>query len=56
LSNFVPMRYYLEVIRDAFLRGGGWPGVWHAPLALALLAAFFFSFAWWAMKDMQVKA
>jgi ABC-2 type transport system permease protein len=55
-SNFVPMRYYLEVIRDAFLRGGGWPGVWHAPLALALLAAFFFSFAWWAMKDMQVKA
>jgi ABC-2 type transport system permease protein len=56
LSNFVPMRYYLEVIRDAFLRGGGWAGVWHAPLALALLAAFFFSFAWWAMKDMQVKA
>lgn len=56
LSNFVPMRYYLEVIRDAFLRGGGWPGLWHAPLALALLATFFFSFAWWAMKDMQVKA
>src|SRR5713226_5218039 len=53
LSNFVPMRYYLEVIRDAFLRGGGWPGIWHAPLALALLAAFFFSFAWSVMKDMQ---
>ena len=56
LSNFVPTRYYLEVIRDAFLRGGGWPGIWHAPLALALLAAFFFSFAWRVMKDMQVKA
>lgn len=56
LSNFVPMRYYLEVIRDAFLRGGGWPGVWQAPLALFLLAAFFFSFAWWSMRDMQVKA
>jgi len=56
LSNFVPMRYYLEVIRDAFLRGGGWPAVWPAPLALALLSAFFFYQAWRVMKDMQVKA
>jgi ABC-2 type transport system permease protein len=56
VSNFVPMRYYLEVIRDAFVRGGGWPGVWHAPIALALLGAFFFWRAWSAMKDMQVKA
>jgi ABC-2 type transport system permease protein len=56
LSNIVPMRYYLEVIRDAFLRGGGWPGVWHAPIALAALGAFFFWRAWSAMKEMQVKA
>jgi ABC-2 type transport system permease protein len=56
LSNFVPMRYYLEVIRDAFVRGGGWPGVWPAPIALALLGAFFFWRAWAVMKDMQVKA
>jgi ABC-2 type transport system permease protein len=56
LSNIVPMRYYLEVIRDAFLRGGGWPGVWHAPIALAGLGGFFFWRAWRAMKDMQVKA
>src|SRR5262245_45458182 len=56
LSNFVPMRYYLEVIRDAFLRGGGWPAVWHAPLALAALSVFFFWRAWNVMKDMQVKA
>ncbi len=56
LSYFVPMRYYLEVIRDAFLRGGGWPGLWTAPLALALLGLFFFWRAWAVMKDMQVKA
>ena len=56
LSNIVPMRYYLDVIRDAFVRGGGWPGVWHAPIALALLGAFFFWRAWSVMKDMQVKA
>jgi len=56
LSNIVPMRYYLEVIRDAFLRGGGWAGVWNAPIALALLGGFFFWRAWAVMKDMQVKA
>lgn len=56
LSNLVPMRYYLEVIRDAFLRGGGWPAVWPAPLALALLGAFFFWRAWSSMKEMQIKA
>jgi drug efflux transport system permease protein len=56
LSYFVPMRYYLEVIRDAFLRGGGWSGLWQAPLALAFLGLFFFWRAWAVMKDMQVKA
>src|SRR5215469_18348912 len=50
LANFVPMRYYLVVIRDAFLRGGGWSGVWYAPIALALLAGFFFYRAWKVMK------
>jgi ABC-2 type transport system permease protein len=56
LSYIVPMRYYLEVIRDAFLRGGGWPALWPAPLALALLGGFFFWRAWSAMKEMQIRA
>ena len=56
LSYFVPMRYYLEVIRDAFLRGGGWAGLRGAPVALALLGSFFFWRAWAVMKDMQIKA
>jgi ABC-2 type transport system permease protein len=56
LSYIVPMRYYLEVIRDAFLRGGGWAGLWPAPLALALLGGFFFLQAWRVMREMQVKA
>ncbi len=56
LSYIVPMRYYLEVIRDAFLRGGGWAGVWTAPIALFLLGGFFFWRAWAVMKEMQIKA
>jgi ABC-2 type transport system permease protein len=56
LSSFVPMRYYLDVIRDAFLRGGGWPAVWPAPVALGLMSAFFFWRAWSVMRDMQIKA
>lgn len=56
LSFLVPMRYYLEVIRDAFLRGGGWPAIWFAPVALAVLSGLFFFRAWVVMKDMQVKA
>jgi ABC-2 type transport system permease protein len=55
LSNFVPMRYYLEVIRDAFLRGGGWQAIWPAPIVLCLLSGLFFLRAWNVMKDMQVK-
>ena len=56
LSYIVPMRYYLEVIRDAFLRGGGWGGLWPAPIALALLGGLFFFQAWRVMREMQVKA
>ena len=56
LSMFVPMRYYLEVLRDAFLRGGGWPRLWHVPIALGLLASFFFWRAWSSLREMQVKA
>jgi ABC-2 type transport system permease protein len=56
LSNLVPMRYYLEVIRDAFLRGAGWPSVWYAPIALGVISTVLFWRAWSVMKDMQVKA
>jgi ABC-2 type transport system permease protein len=56
LAIFVPMRYYLEAIRDAFLRGAGWSSVWTAPIALALLTVFFVWRGWSVMKDMQVKA
>ena len=52
----MPATYYIELARDAFVRGGGWPAVWHAPLALAALGALFFFVAWRKMRRMQVSA
>ena len=34
LSNLVWARYYIEIVRDVFLQGGGWPAVWHKVLAI----------------------
>ncbi len=56
LSAFVPARYFIELVRDGFVRGGGWPAVWHAPLMLALIGTFFFLKAWKKMRHMQVEA
>jgi ABC-2 type transport system permease protein len=55
ISIFVPARYYIELTRDAFSRGAGWPAVWHAPLALAALGLFFFIISWRVMKPMKAQ-
>lgn len=54
ISTLVPATYYLQVIRDSFLRGGGWEAVWHAPLVLSFIGAFFFIIAWLKIRRMQV--
>lgn len=56
ISAFVPARYFIEISRDAFVRGGGWPAVWHAPLMLALIGSVFFFRAWRKMRHMQIAA
>ena len=56
ISYVVPARYYIEIVRDAFVRGGGWPAVWNGPLALAAIGLFFFVMAWRRMRHMQVEA
>ncbi len=56
VADLVPARYYIEVVRDAFVRGAGWPAVWHAPLVLTALGLAFFSIAWLRMRRMQVEA
>jgi ABC-2 type transport system permease protein len=56
ISNFVWGRYYIEVVRDALLQGGGWPAVWYKVVIIGVIGAIFYSLAWRGMRKMQVKA
>jgi ABC-2 type transport system permease protein len=56
LSNFVQARYYVVIVRDVFLQGGGWPAVWWAVLAIGAIGLVFYVLAWRVMRRMQVKA
>jgi len=56
LSRLVWGRYYIEVVRDAFLQGGGWPAVWSKPLIIGVIGCFFFALSWVGKRRMQVKA
>lgn len=56
ISSLIPARYYIEVVRDALVRGGGWSGIWFAPIALAAIGLFFFTIAWLKMRKMQIPA
>ncbi|PZV03355.1 MAG: ABC transporter permease [Leptolyngbya sp.] len=55
LSNVIPARYFIEITRDAFVRGTGWVGVWYAPLAIALIGGFFFRTATRILHRMQFR-
>lgn len=54
ISNIVPARYYIDVTRDAFVRGTGWGGVLVALVAVGLLALLFFASAWRGLRRMQL--
>jgi ABC-type multidrug transport system permease subunit len=56
ISSLVQARYYIVLVRDAFLQGGGWPAVWWAVLMIGVLGAGYYALAWLAMRRMQVKA
>ena len=56
ISSLVQARYYVVVVRDAFLQGGGWPAVWWAVAAIGGIGLAFYVLAWRTMRRMQVKA
>ncbi len=55
ISYVVPAHYYIEVVRDSFVRGGGWTAIWYAPLVLSVLALLFFLRGWFTIRHMQVE-
>jgi ABC-2 type transport system permease protein len=56
VSNIVWGRYYIAVVRDALLQGGGWPAMWFNVLMIAVIGGVFYTVAWRNMRYMQVKA
>ena len=56
ISNIVWGRYYIEIVRDALLKGGGWPATWFAVLMIGLIGLLFYLLAWRNMRRMQLKA
>ena len=54
LPHFVPPRYYIDITRDAFVRGIGWSGVWFDLLMLAIFGLLLFNASRQAIKQMQL--
>lgn len=52
--QLVPATHYIELARDSFARGGGWPAVWPCPLILLASGLLFFTIAWIKMRRMKV--
>jgi ABC-2 type transport system permease protein len=56
ISSIVWGRYYIEIVRDALLKGGGWTANWFSVLMIALIGSVFYLMAWRNMRRMQLKA
>ena len=56
LSNFIWGRYYIDIVRDALLEGGGWAAQWWKVVIIAFTGSAFYALAWRNMRRMQVKA
>jgi ABC-2 type transport system permease protein len=56
ISHFIWGRYYIEIVRDALLQGGGWPATWFKVLIIGVIGTIFFLLAWRSMRRMQLKS
>jgi len=54
LADIVPARYFIQISRDAFVRGTGWRGTWFAILTIAILGLILFVVARWGLRKMQL--
>jgi len=56
ISNIVWGRYYIEIVRDALLQGGGWPAMWSRVASIGSIGASFYLVAWRKLRRMQLEA
>jgi ABC-2 type transport system permease protein len=56
LSNIIWGRYYIEIVRDALLEGGGWPATWYKVWIIGIIGMAFYAIAWRKMRRMQLGA
>jgi ABC-2 type transport system permease protein len=56
VANVVWGRYYIEVVRDGLLQGGGWPAMWTRLLTIAGIGSSFYLMAWRGLRRMQLDA
>jgi len=54
LPNVIPARYFIEIARDAYVRGTGWTGVWFAVIMILAIGMFFFNVARRVISRMQL--
>ena len=54
ISVFIWGKYYIEIVRDALLEGGGWPATWFKAIVIGLIGAVFYLLAWRKMRRMQL--
>jgi ABC-2 type transport system permease protein len=54
LTDIVPTRYYIQLTRDAFVRGAGWAGIWGSMLMIMLLQLLLFYLAHKGLCKMQL--
>lgn len=55
LSNLVPARYYIDLTRDAFVRGTGWTSIWIVPFLLSSIGLLLFFGSWQKLRQMQLE-
>jgi ABC-2 type transport system permease protein len=55
-AYLVPVRYYIELCRNVFVRGSGWFGTWELVLAMLVLGLAEFGIACWGMRRMQINS
>lgn len=54
ISGIVWGRYYIEIVRDALLQGGGWSAMWFNVLFIGVIGMVFYLLAWKKMQRMQL--